>query len=143
MTIDLSFTKLVEIAPDRTLRLEMPDLTPAGAPLVVFVLKHAGDGNRAYKNALAKSKKRIDPTTESGRDAEAHLLAEHCFAGWEGVRNLDGTPAECTPANVYELLAGILATPGALSTWYAIDNTASNSANFRADVADASNLGKR
>lgn len=111
--LDLDFDALFDkLAPHGTVRYTLTGVCVYSAAPVVLVLKHAGESNTPYMNALRKQ----DATREAssgGADPEIiktqliELFAKHVVVAWENVHLANGQSMPCTPDQVSKFLTAM------------------------------------
>lgn len=137
------YRQQLAITPESTAKYTFRSIV--GKPSVV--VRHAGDGNPAYENALAKQRQarkdeRGTLDEHEGRLLAARRIADACVVSWDNVVEDDGSAAPCTPDKVFEFLSMIIDTPGALDVWRDFLEFVCPAETFRAPLADAAALGK-
>lgn len=154
----MSFGNLIKhlrVSAARTARFELNAFESGDGKAPTLILRHAGEGNSAYINAVLRSvngersgKAGGKVTAQLIREQREELIplfAHHVITGWEFVYEDDGKPAECTPAKVEELLRLMCDTqPDGSTAGDVFDKLvafARNPENFRG-AQDADALGK-
>ncbi len=113
MTIDFSNVTRLSIS-GKTARYEIVEWTEAPKP--VLILKPGGSENRPYFNAMLREMGNADVRAlkrgimsadqlNRTRDAARRLIAEHCVAGWENLKDASGYEAPFSVENAKALFA--------------------------------------
>lgn len=92
----------------RTSWLSLPEITPAGCDTAAVELRHAGEANKPYWNAmLRRAAQRVRQTggrpervdaqaVIDGRNEDRAILPKYVLVGWRNIFDKDGNPVECT-----------------------------------------------
>lgn len=135
-----------------TARYSFDTISPDRAAPITLIVRHAGDTNPAYWNALIKEASegrspvggRVDATSaHAARVDWADRAAATVVVGWENVTE-DGKPVPCTPDKVREFL-GLLIEPGPEALHDVFDHFrrwCADLDNFRVPIAAPAVLGK-
>jgi hypothetical protein len=113
----MSFTfKHASVAGEATRDFHLGLSTSPGAPPIVLIVKHAGEPNRGYWNAMFKrmgarsgrAGARITPEQIVTSRAElAEIYAKHVLVGWKNVTD-GGEAVEFSPERAQELLVALI-----------------------------------
>lgn len=134
----MSFAQLLDavaVRPETTVRYPLDRLRIGHAEAPVLILKHAGESNVAYRDAMQKFGETNRHRGLRGvaaialmRTSEAKIWADTVVAGWENVCEEPGKAAPCTPAKVEEFLLEL--QKSRLQIWKAMAAFAENEDNF-------------
>lgn len=134
----MSFAQLLDavaVRPDTTVRYPLDRLRIGHADAPVLILKHAGESNLAYRDAMQKFGEANRHRGLRGaaaitlmRVGEAKIWADAVVAGWENVCEEPGKPTPCTPVKVEEFLLEL--QKSRLQIWKAMCAFAENEDNF-------------
>lgn len=129
------------LAPVKTARLSLGAgvCTPGCDKPIALTVRHAGDGNVAYLNAVRTTPLAQDQDGANARLAK--LLAKHIIAGWENVTTADGQPAPFTADAAEKLLLAFLSAHRSDVVRY-VYAYASEPDNFHDPLPSAVDLGK-
>lgn len=135
-----------DLVPQGTVRFTLSKVFVRSDKPLVLVMKHAGEGNAAYKSARTRVAKELAAHSGSG-DAEAtravnvKLFATTVIEGWENCMGRNGEPLKYTPELGTEFLLAISKkAPDELNAAFLF---AWNPDNFRGSpAATAAALGK-
>jgi hypothetical protein len=146
--------KHASVPVEATREYDLGIATVIDAPNVVLVVKHAGEGNKPYWNALIKrvnamtargaGRGKLTPEQlDKGRAETAEIVAAHVVVGWKNAIE-DGKPAACTPEAVLRLLSALLAPPpdGRPDLFDELRKYCEDAGNFSGPIADPVDLGK-
>lgn len=97
------------LAPVKTARLSLGAAvcTPGCDKPIALTVRHAGDGNTGWQNAVRTTPLAQDP--EGANQRLSKLLSRHVVTGWENVTSADGQPILFTPDACEKLLLALLA----------------------------------
>lgn len=107
---------LAKQAPVGTYRHYLETVTLGSDKKPWLDLRYAGKGNPGYQSAILKiaedRRRRVvakltERSIQEDREQDAELFAQHVVVGWGEVFD-EGQPAPCTPANVKDLLLGLV-----------------------------------
>jgi hypothetical protein len=146
--------KHASIPVEATREFDLGISTVADGANLVLVVKHAGEGNKGYWNALIK---RVNAMSARGagrgkltaeqldkaRAETAEIFATHVVTGWKNAVE-DGKPAPCTPEAVGRLLAALIAPPpdGRPDLFDELRKYCEDASNFTGPALDPVDLGK-
>ena len=105
---------------------------------LVLVLKHAGDSNKPYKNAIVKAPALTGEAAEIQGEV---LFAKHVIVGWKNFIDKDGKPVPYTADGGAELMSLLRTKAERLDIVRGLRFFAVNAENFRAPIVDAGDLG--
>lgn len=140
---------------EMTRRYELGEVSEPDAPPIALIVRHAGEANAAYWNAMFKRINDLQAKAGSGaprltpaqlvksRGETIEIYAQTIVAGWENVLE-DGKPAQCTPEVVLRFLSALIAPPpdGCPEVFDELRKFCENASNFRPPAVSSVDLGK-
>lgn len=128
------------LCPEGTARYTLSQVrSTSKAPPITLLVKHAGESNERYQNALVKA-----PVlgAEDAKRQGLTLFARYVIVGWENVLDLEGKALPYTPEGGEELLLKLVDKRARRGDIVArLISFANNADNFRDEVVDAGDLG--
>lgn len=135
--------------PAAAVPLPLPSISADLDSPITLLLRHAGNGNPGYMNAMLKSAQRATSggglllAIQQDRENDVDIFAEHVIVGWKNV-SWDGEPCTFSVTECARFLRELILPPpdGRPDIFDRVRGFARNPENFRGTLAKPADVGK-